>query len=826
MDGGGSVADDCEPNNPGWLQQARKASADFIFSRSALALVLYMAFAALVSTGVAYRFYQSSFESFRLQKAEEKTTALRLVDAFVTNYSNLRSHLGPNAPVPATFRAHAIDNFNEQASSNGKLRLRWVGRKGRQIATPPADSNMAATIEAFAAVASPKPETMLTTVNGALMLRTVYPSLAHEESCVSCHNKLQQGKVQWQLNDVMGAFAIDVPVASFLQAVRTQSYGVGFSLFAMLAVLGLVISALHFRQIAERETAAAEMSLQNIRFKAALDNMGEGLCMFDAHKRLVVCNDRYAKMYKLPPELLNVGTPHTAIIGHRVSSGILKGDTTTAAVERKVSALGQLPAQTVSSRIDELADGQLICVTRQPMEGGGWVATHDDVTEQRHSEAKIAHMALHDTLTGLANRALFNERLAHALTRANRGEILAVHVLDLDHFKKVNDTLGHSVGDKLLQTVGNRLQAVARDGDTIARMGGDEFAIVQVGLSQVADATALAQRVVMAITEPCDIDGHQVVSGASVGIAVAPTDGTTSDQLMKNADLALYRAKGDGRCAFRFFEAGMDAQIQARRELEQDLRKALAAGEFELYYQPLSNLANDKITGFEALIRWHHPEKGIVSPAAFIPLAEETGLIVPIGEWVIRQACATAAQWPLDIRIAVNLSPAQLRSPNLLQVIVSTLAASGLAADRLELEITESVLLQDSEATLAVLYRLRELGIRIAVDDFGTGFSSLSHLQRFPFDKIKVDRSFISGIIDNSCSLNIVRAVAALASGLGVIATAEGVETLEQRDAVRAEGCAEMQGFLLSEPIPAREVERIFLRKQMGPKDAESTAAA
>jgi EAL domain-containing protein (putative c-di-GMP-specific phosphodiesterase class I) len=270
----------------------------------------------------------------------------------------------------------------------------------------------------------------------------------------------------------------------------------------------------------------------------------------------------------------------------------------------------------------------------------------------------------------------------------------------------------------------------------------------------------------------------------------------------------------------------MDAQMQERRELEQDLRRALAAGEFELYYQPLSNLADDRITGFEALIRWHHPGKGIMSPAAFIPLAEETGLIVPIGEWVIRQACATAAQWPSDIRIAVNISPAQLRSPNLVQVIVGALAASGVAADRLELEITESVLLQDGETTLSTLYRLRELGIRVAVDDFGTGFSSLSHLQRFPFDKIKVDRSFVGSIIDNTCSLNIVRAVAALATGLGVIATAEGVETQAQLEAVRAEGCAEMQGFLLSQPIPAREVERLFLRKQTDRTDPGTTAAA
>jgi predicted signal transduction protein with EAL and GGDEF domain len=355
-------------------------------------------------------------------------------------------------------------------------------------------------------------------------------------------------------------------------------------------------------------------------------------------------------------------------------------------------------------------------------------------------------------------------------------------------------------------------------------MGGDEFAIVQVALSQVADATTLAQRVVTAIGEPYDIDGHLVVTGTSVGIAVAPMDGTSADQLMKNADLALYRAKADGRATYRFFEPGMDAQVQERRELEHDLRKALAAGEFELYYQPIVDLASDKINAFEALIRWHHPEKGTVSPAKFIPLAEETGLIVPIGEWVIKQACALATQWPADIKIAVNLSPAQLRNPGLLQVIVSTLAASGLAANRLELEITETVLLQDSEATLTTLYKLRELGVHIAMDDFGTGYSSLSHLQRFPFDKIKIDRSFISNITDNASSLNIVRAVAALAGSLGVAATAEGVESQEQLDAIKSEGCTEMQGFLLSKPIPAHQIEQLFVDKQIN--QTASVAAA
>jgi diguanylate cyclase (GGDEF)-like protein len=809
-----------------WLCAHSRLSVLFVRSKSGAALLWFLAFSALISAGVAYQFYRSSVESFRAQKADEKTTALRLVDAFVTKYSSLRSELGPNAPVPATFRAQSIDAFNKKIGAENRFRLRWVGRERRYIATPPTDPEMAKTIEAFALLADPKPETALRTIDGRLVLRTVYPSLAREESCVSCHNRLQADKPQWRLNDVMGAFAIDVPMAAFLEDIRNQSYALGLLLFAALATVGLGVSILHFRQTREREISAAEVQTQNIRFKAALDNMGEGLCMFDAEKRLVVCNDRYAKMYGLPPELLKVGTPHSAIIAHRVSNGILKGDTSAEAVDEKNNALGRFPTGAKSTRTDELADGSLISVTRQPMPGGGFVATHTDVTEQRRSEAKIAHMALHDGLTGLPNRVLLNERLEHALARVERGDMVAVHILDLDHFKQVNDTLGHAVGDKLLQMVSERLKAQVRETDTIARMGGDEFAIVQVSLSQAADATAQADRIITALSEPYLIDAHHVVTGTSVGISIAPTDGTSADQLIKNADLALYRAKSDGRNTFRFFEAGMDAQMQARRSLEQDLRKALASGELELHYQPISNLTSNRISGCEALIRWRHPERGMVPPSAFIPLAEETGLIVPIGEWVVRQACLTAAHWPADIKIAVNLSPAQLRSPGLPQVIISALAASGLAPDRLELEITETVLLHDSEATLAILHQLRELGVRIAMDDFGTGYSSLSHLQRFPFDKIKIDRSFVSNIVGNASSLNIVRAVAALANGLGVIATAEGVETEAQLNAVKSEGCAEMQGYLLSRPVPADEVERFFRSGKSRRKTQKKRAAA
>jgi diguanylate cyclase (GGDEF)-like protein len=419
-------------------------------------------------------------------------------------------------------------------------------------------------------------------------------------------------------------------------------------------------------------------------------------------------------------------------------------------------------------------------------------------------------MALHDSLTGLANRVLLNERLEQALTRVKRGDMVAVHLLDLDHFKHVNDTLGHPAGDKLLKDAAERLRSLVRETDTIARMGGDEFAVLQVGIAQPAGATVLAQRVVEVLCQPYQLDGRQVVVGTSVGIAVGPADGLTTDELMRNADLALYRAKDDGRGTYRFFEADMDAQMRERRAMEQDLRKALPAGEFELHYQPVVHLETDAISGFEALVRWRHPQKGVIPPAQFIPLAEETGFIVPLGEWVVRQACATAVRWPAHTRISVNLSPVQFRNSGLVQVVVGALAASGLAPDRLELEITESALLEDSDATLATLYRLRELGVRIAMDDFGTGYSSLGYLQSFPFDRIKIDRSFIKDVAEGVGSLNIVRAVSALAKGLGMETTAEGVETSEQRDTVRSEGCTEMQGFLFSRPRPAHEIEQLL----------------
>jgi diguanylate cyclase (GGDEF)-like protein/PAS domain S-box-containing protein len=565
-----------------------------------------------------------------------------------------------------------------------------------------------------------------------------------------------------------------------------------------------------------------KLRVQNLQLDAALNNMVQGLAMFDAEQRIVVANDRYAQMYGLAPEQIGPGTSLRQIVQSRIALGHYPGRN---ADEVMQETLARIAEKEAGNYLSELTDGRCIAVSVQRMANGGTVTTHQDITDQRRAEAKITHMALHDALTGLPNRVLLNERLENALARARRGELVATHMLDLDHFKHVNDTLGHPAGDKLLRLVTERLVAQVRETDTIARMGGDEFAIMQIGISQPPDATALAHRVTEALSAPFEIDGHQVVIGTSVGIALSPMDGVSPEQIIRNADLALYRAKGDGRGTYRFFEQEMDTQMQARHALERDLRRALPACEFELYYQPVVDLATDSISGFEALIRWHHPEKGMIPPDAFIPLAEEIGLIVPLGEWTIRQACAQAARWPADLKVAVNLSATQFRSPGLIGVIANALAASGLAPDRLELEITETTLLHDSEATLAMLYRLRELGVRIAMDDFGTGYSSLSYLQSFPFDKIKIDRSFVKDIVESAGSLNIVRAVAALANGLGIAATAEGVETKEQLDTIRSEGCSEMQGFLFSRPLPAAEIERQFLADRRIEKAGSSAAA-
>jgi diguanylate cyclase (GGDEF)-like protein len=556
------------------------------------------------------------------------------------------------------------------------------------------------------------------------------------------------------------------------------------------------------RSLAALNSANKQLRTQNVRFDTALNNMSQGLVMFDATWKLVVCNSQYIEMYDLSRDIVKPGCTLKELLKHRAKRGQLRQDPDQYGVE----LLTKLTSGKTANLVVGTTDGREISIASRPMPNGGWVVTHEDITERRKAEARISHMALHDALTNLPNRLFFHEQMENRLAHLSRDQKFAVLYLDLDRFKSVNDTLGHPSGDKLLRQVAERMSGCLREGDSIARLGGDEFAILQGGVKQPDDAIALAARLIEIAGIPFDLDGHEVAIGASIGIAIAPTDAADADQLLKNADMALYRAKADGRGTYRFFESKMDALLQARRALELDLRKALVNGEFELYYQPLVNLASQEISSFEALIRWNHPERGLVAPLEFIPLAEETGLIVPIGEWVLRQACAEAVKWPGHITVAVNLSPSQFKMRNLSRMVMSALAQSGLPAQRLELEITESVLLIESEATLETLHQLRNLGIRISMDDFGTGYSSLSYLRSFPFDKIKIDRSFVHDLASKADSKAIIRAVTGLGTSLGITTTGEGVETEEELEYLRREGCTEAQGYFFSKPKPAREV--------------------
>jgi diguanylate cyclase (GGDEF)-like protein len=537
-----------------------------------------------------------------------------------------------------------------------------------------------------------------------------------------------------------------------------------------------------------------------------LENMSQGVLMFDADARLVFCNRRYIEMYGLPAEAAKSGSSLLDLLKHRLTARTFSGDP-----EEYIADLLEKIAEGDTFHSDVTAgDGRAISVLNKPLAGGGWLATHEDVTDRRRAEERIAHMARHDSLTDLPNRILLRERLEHELKRVKRGENLAVLCLDLDHFKSVNDTLGHPIGDELLKLVADRLRGCTREPDTIARLGGDEFAIIMTQMHQPGDAAALSRRIRDSIIKPYQVDGHQIITDISIGISIAPIDGVEPDQLLKNADMALYGAKGDGRGMYRFFEQEMDKRMKERRGLEMDLRQALNNGEFELHYQPLVNLQTNEITAFEALLRWNHPTRGLISPADFVPIAEETGLIVSIGEWVLRVACKETANWPERVKVAVNLSPAQLKSKNLVAIVLSALEDSGMRAQRLQLEITETMLMQNTFATLGMLHQLRKLGVQIAMDDFGTGYSSLSYLRSFPFDKIKIDRSFIADLSNGAEPRAIVHAVAGLAKCLNMISTAEGVETQQQLDTLQAVGCTEMQGYLFSRARPAGEVMQLF----------------
>lgn len=458
----------------------------------------------------------------------------------------------------------------------------------------------------------------------------------------------------------------------------------------------------------------------------------------------------------------------------------------------------------------ETSDGRLIQIRSEPVSGGGWVATHEDVSERVRAEERIAHLAHYDSLTDLPNRALFRGHVERRLAVIAQAAKFAVLYIDVDEFKSINDSLGHHVGDELLKSVASRLKACVGPHDLVARLGGDEFAIVMSTTSNHSELSDLANAIHTAIRSPSDCLGQEISTDASIGIAIAPDDGGNLDELLKNADLAMYAAKADGRHTHRFFAAEMDARMKARRSLELDLRRAMSDGSFEIHYQPLVDLSSDAVTGCEALLRWRHPIRGMISPAEFIPLAEETGLINELGEWVLLQACADAAAWPEAVRLAVNVSPVQFKSQTLAMKVATALAHSGLSPSRLELEITEAVLIKDDETALAILHQLRELGVRIALDDFGTGYSSLSYLQRFPFDKIKIDRSFVADIAEAGGSSPIVQAVVHMAAARSMTTTAEGVETEQQRTILRELGCSQMQGYLFSPAVPAEKLSKLL----------------
>ena len=556
----------------------------------------------------------------------------------------------------------------------------------------------------------------------------------------------------------------------------------------------------------ERERGERVLREEYARFGTALDSMTQGLCLFDAADRLVVINARFVAMYGVPQPLQRPGTPRDALLDH-IGLAIVGGDVGRLSLGEARSH-ADAPAPIDATR--ELVDGRVVSVCHAPVPGGGFVCTHEDVTERRRTEAMITHMAHHDALTQLPNRLLLHEHMERLIGSEAQCRGGAVLLLDLDGFKQVNDVHGHLFGDDLLRLVARRLRGHVGEGDLLARLGGDEFAIVRHGGAQPGDGQDLAARIVAALGEPFTVQGTEVTIGTSIGLALPDAADCTPEMLLRNADIALYRAKASGRGTCCFFEPRMDLENRERQALEADLRRAVAERQFELHYQPIFETRGRGLTACEALVRWRHPVRGLVSPGAFIPLCEEIGLIRDLGTWVLERACADAVGWPEAVKVAVNLSPLQFRSGDLADEVRRALATSGLAPQRLELEITESVLLQEDSTNLAILRALHGLGVQISMDDFGTGYSSLSYLRRFPFDKIKIDQSFVRDLTADGESVAIVRAAIGLGRALGMTVLAEGVETADQAAILEAEGCHELQGYHLGRPKPLGEIAGVI----------------
>ncbi len=589
---------------------------------------------------------------------------------------------------------------------------------------------------------------------------------------------------------------------------RGTPYYIAMSVVSAAFLLAIMQLSANLHRIFMRAVVAREREAALAgQFDTALNNMPHGLCMFRADGQLAVMNHRFSEMMELPDDFVERGLSASDIVDACVQAGSISA----ASGKIILSEIEDSRARDVITTDPDQTRGRQLSWTFQPMASGGAVVLLEDITERRNAEARITHLARFDELTGLPNRVNFRDEIERLLAVPHAAEQLsALLFVDLDQFKQVNDTLGHPCGDQLLCAVADRLRAMLRPEDFVARFGGDEFVVFQQNIKSTDDSAGLARRIVDHLSERYKIDNHLVEIGASIGIAVASPEGVSADTLLKNADMALYRAKADGRGTFCFFREEMAQTVEARRILELDLRKALANEEFELFYQPLVNLKSGRISTCEALLRWNHPVRGTVSPIDIIPVAEDMGLIVDLGRWILRKACMECMQWPEAVSVAVNFSPQQFHQRDVMNEIRYALEVSGLPANRLEIEITESSLLRNTQLTHDVLSQLHALGVRISLDDFGTGYSSLSYLHNFPMQKVKIDRSFLEGI-DTDRPLTLLRGVARLSADLGMSVVVEGIETNEQLELINAEGTvSEAQGYLFSRPVPAVRIRQLL----------------